>query len=132
MTTCKCATLQPLLATLRCICATFHFIRATFPKKSHHHRRLTLSELVVIKISCFHRQFSCSRADLVAFRLELVAFNSHLIALSHSLEFCVIPCKSVSDVSARHSPIESKTPPHYLYISQTNLNKTSTIFTEHY
>ena len=44
------------------------------------HNRVTLSEIADIRISCFHHQFSCSRADLVAFRIELVAFNDRLVA----------------------------------------------------
>ena len=48
--------------------------------------RLTPSQLVILRIGCFHLQFGCSRADLIAFGIGLVAFHDWFVALCHLLD----------------------------------------------
>ena len=60
--------------------------RLIIPIVCRNHGRINLSKLAIVRyFSCFHWQFSCSRADLVAFGAELVAFNERFVALSYLL-----------------------------------------------
>lgn len=43
-------------------------------------RRLIPSQLVILRIGCFHLQFGCSLADLIAFGIGLVAFHDWFVA----------------------------------------------------